>query len=55
MKMMELEYLRKLLLRVYPRDAHVEKALSYVDKDLAQYAAKKGQLREQYEVKEYPW
>jgi hypothetical protein len=44
----ELEYIQKILMRTYPKDVHLEKALAYISKDIAQYNARKGQLTEQY-------
>ena len=49
----ELNYVLKLLERIKPKDEHVEKAIAYVNKDLAHYNARKGQLKELYEA-DYP-
>ena len=46
----ELSYLKKLLERVQPQDAHVAKALALVNKDLAAYDARVGQLRDTYDL-----
>lgn len=48
--MTELKFLAKLLARVKPQDEQVAKARAYVEKDLAQYEARKGQLLEQYDA-----
>jgi len=45
----ELEYVAKVLSRIVHPDEHVAKAVAYVQKDLAHYAACKGQLLEQYD------
>lgn len=52
MTIKELEYVKKVLTRVSPRDEHVEKALAYIEKDLKIYAARHGQLREQYDLRD---
>ena len=46
----ELQYLLKLLSRIKPQDEHVAKAIAFVEKDLAIYDARRGQLMDQYEV-----
>lgn len=45
----ELEFIKTLLSRIKPQDGQVNKALAYVDKDIAQFESRKGQLREQYD------
>lgn len=50
----ELEYVLKLLGRIKDTDPHVAKAVAYLKKDLAQYEARRGQLREQYDT-DYPY
>jgi hypothetical protein len=49
----ELEYVKKILEHIKDSDQHIAKALAYVNKDLAQYDACKGQLREMYEYNDY--
>lgn len=49
MTIKELEYIMKVLDRIKDPDEHILKAKAYVEKDLAIYAARKGQLRDQYE------
>lgn len=51
----ELDYLKKILTRIKNPDAHVEKAIAFVDKDIALYNSRRGQLRDQYEVDERYW
>ncbi len=51
----ELQYLEKLLERVKDSDGKVAKALALVRKDIAAYEARKGQLRESYEVDISGW
>lgn len=50
MNKQELQFIEKLLERVKDPDGNVAKALAYVRKDLAAYEARRGQLREEYEV-----
>ena len=45
----ELRFIAELLNHIKPKDEQVEKALAYVNKDLAQYEARRGQLRDAYE------
>lgn len=45
----ELEYIVKILNRIKDPDEHIAKALSYLNKDIANYNARRGQLKEQYE------
>jgi len=45
----DLQYLLKLLEKVKPRDEHVEKAIAIVDRDLANYNARKGQMKDNYD------
>jgi hypothetical protein len=45
----QLEFVRDLLQRIKPQDEQVQKALAYVNVDIKQYEARRGQLREQYE------
>lgn len=54
MTKIELEYVRKILSLIKDPDQHIAKALAYVDKDLAQFDARRGQLREQYEYDNPP-
>ena|SRR6187431_3051253 len=49
----ELKFVKELLLRIKPQDEQVLKALSFIDKNLALYAAQRGQLKEMYEA-DYP-
>lgn len=44
----ELQHVKTVLQRIKNSDEHVAKAVAYVDKDLAQYAARRGQLRDTY-------
>lgn len=46
----ELRYIRKVLVRIVPHDEQVKLAIVYVDKDLAVYESRKGQLKERYEM-----
>lgn len=55
MTIKELEYVKKVLERITPQDQHVAKALVFVDKDLKIYAARQGQLRDNYESREGFW
>lgn len=55
MTRIELNYLKKLLQRIKPRDQHVYKALALVEKDLANYDSKQGQMKDTYESENYPW
>lgn len=50
----QLAYVKKVLERIKAPDAHIQKAISYVDKDIAEYEARKGQLSEQYET-DFRW
>ena len=50
----ELQYVGKILERIKNKDEHIMKAIKYVEKDLAQYEARRGQLKDQYEV-EHPY
>lgn len=45
----QLKYLLRILDRVKPDDEHIKKARAYVLKDLAQYDARKGQMRDNYD------
>lgn len=45
----ELQFIMSILNRIKPIDEQVDKAIAYVNKDLAQYNARKGQLKDQYE------
>lgn len=45
----ELQFIGDLLYKIKDPDEQVAKAISYVNKDLAQYEARKGQLKDQYE------
>lgn len=49
MTIKELQFIDKILNRIKYPDEQVNKAKSFINKDLASYAARKGQLREQYE------
>jgi hypothetical protein len=51
----ELLYIMSLLTRIKPQDEHVRKALAYCQKDIAQYDARRGQLKDQYEVDSFGW
>jgi sigma54-dependent transcription regulator len=46
----ELEYVRTILERIKDQDDHVAKAIALVDKDLANYNTRAGQMREHYEA-----
>jgi hypothetical protein len=50
----ELMFVLTILGKIKDPDDHIAKAIAYIGKDLAQYDARKGQLKEQYEV-EYPY
>lgn len=43
-----------ILGKIKDPDEYIAKAIAYVNKDIAQYDAMKGQLRDQYEV-DYPY
>lgn len=45
----ELRYVAELLKRIKGPDEHVQKAIAYVNKDLASYEARKGQMKNQYD------
>jgi hypothetical protein len=47
----DLQFIKCLLERIKPCDEQVLKAISYVNRDLAQYAACRGQLKDQYDWK----
>lgn len=49
MTIKELRFIDNLLARIQPQDEQVKKAQAYVNKDLAIFAARKGQLKEMYE------
>lgn len=49
----QLEYVLKILEHVKDQDVHIEKAKAYIQKDIAQYNASRGQLKDNYES--YPW
>jgi hypothetical protein len=49
----ELQYVKKLLELIKTRDEYILKAIAYVDKDLAQYEARRGQLKDSYEVESF--
>ncbi len=49
----ELEYVRTMLERIKDKDQFVAKAIAFIDKDIAIYNARRGQLREQYETSFY--
>lgn len=51
----ELEYVLKVLSRIKDPDAHVFKAVVFVQKDLATYDARRGQLRDTYDSLDAPW
>lgn len=50
----ELEYISEFLKHIKNPDEHVNKVIALVNKDLANYATRKGQLRDQYEH-DYPY
>lgn len=49
MKREDLDFIAKLLGKIRPQDAQVAKALSFVQRDLAIYDARRGQLLEEQE------
>lgn len=51
----QLNYLLKVLNRIKEPDEHIAKAIAYINKDLAEYDARRGQLREQYSVSDFPY
>lgn len=55
MTKIELDYVKKILSLIKDPDQHIAKALAYVNKDLAQMEARRGQLREQYEADISRW
>jgi len=50
MTKIELMYLKEVLTHIKDPDQHIAKALAYVNKDLAQIEARRGQLKDMYEV-----
>lgn len=46
----ELDHVKKVLEHIKIPDEQVRKALAFVDKDIAIYEARRGSLRDQYEV-----
>lgn len=55
MTVKELQYVMKILERIKDPDEHIEKAKAYIDKDLKVYAARRGQLKDQYESNFGDW
>lgn len=51
----ELEDVLKVLGRIKEPDEFIARAISYINKDLAHYNARKGQLKEQYEYDNRPY
>jgi len=51
----ETEYVHKVLTRIKDPDEHVAKALAFVHKDLANFDARRGQLKDQYEYDRGDW
>jgi hypothetical protein len=45
----DLEFVKKLLERIKPQDEQVLKALSFINRDLAIFESRRGQLKDQYE------
>lgn len=45
----DLQHILKILTRVKPQDGHVLQAIASVEKKLAEYDARRGQLADQYE------
>lgn len=55
MKREDLDFIKKLLLKVTPQDVQVAKALAFVERDIAIYEARRGQLLEQIDDDYYRW
>lgn len=55
MKREDLEFIKKLLSKVTPQDVQVAKALSFINRDLAIYDARQGQLLDQVDDDYYRW
>ena len=51
----ELKHVNKVLSKITNPDEQVAKAVAYINKDLAAYAARKGQLIEQYDYNKGDW
>ena len=49
MTIKQLEFINKILVSIKPPDEQILKAIAYINKDLAQYAACRGQLKDSYE------
>jgi len=45
----QLIYVREIINKIKEPDEHVAKAIAYINKDLAEYAARRGQLKDQYD------
>jgi hypothetical protein len=54
MTRLELNYILKVLNRIKEPDEHVYKAKAFIKKDIANYNARRGQLKEVYET-DYDW
>lgn len=55
MTRVELDYVLKILNHIKDPDEHVEKAKAFINKDIASYEARRGQLKDQYEVDTSGW
>lgn len=55
MTIKELQYIKKVLEHIKDPDDHVRKAMAFIEKNLASYAACRGQLRDQYETEVGYW
>lgn len=51
----ELEDVLKVLGRIKEPDSHVLKAIFIINKNIEEFNARKGQLKEQYEIDSGPW
>lgn len=55
MTIKELRHVDEVLSRIKNPDEQVEKAKAFINKDLATYAARKGQLKEMYSYENHRW
>jgi hypothetical protein len=51
----ELEFILKILDRIKDPDNRIAEAIAYINKDLAIYDSRRGQLRDQYEADFSSW
>lgn len=52
----ELDYIKTILEHIKDSDGHIAKVIAYVNKDIAQYEARRGQLKDEYDLVDgRPW